>query len=105
MHPGASGARAIVASLLMCSVIACAGNRSAVHGDRILQQSIETYQRSLISRGVTGGSVAGVFRGDQTLAYSIVNSGLAGDTPISPHTIFPIWSMSKPITTAAMIKK
>ena len=95
--------RAIVASLVMLTVIACNANRSDVPDNRVLQQNIEAYQRALIAKGVTGGSVAGVFRGGETLAYSIVNSNLPGDTPISPDTIFPIWSMSKPITIAAMM--
>jgi len=68
-----------------------------------LQRSVETYQRALIAHGVTGSNVAGVFRGDQTLAYSIANSGLEGDTAITAETIFPIFSMSKPITTVAMM--
>ena len=68
-----------------------------------MKQIVAAYQRALITRGVTGGSVAGVFKGGDTVAYSIVNSGLAGDMPISQNTIFPIWSMSKPITIAAMM--
>lgn len=94
---------AIVASLLMSTVIACGENRSDVRGNRVVQQNIEAYQHALIAKGITGGSVAGVFRGGETLAYSIVNSGLAGDTPITTDTIFPIWSMSKPITIVAMM--
>jgi CubicO group peptidase (beta-lactamase class C family) len=95
--------RAIVASLFVLTVAACSGNRGAGPGDQVVQQNIEAYQRALIARGVTGGSVAGVFRGGDTVAYSMVNSGVAGDAPISPNTIFPIWSMSKPITIAAMM--
>jgi CubicO group peptidase (beta-lactamase class C family) len=68
-----------------------------------LERSVEGYQRALIAHGVTGSNVAGVFRGEQTLAYSIANSGLEGDTAITADTIFPIWSMSKPITTVAMM--
>lgn len=98
-----TASRSVVASLLVLTALACAGNRSAAPGDREVQQNIEAYQRALIARGVTGGSVAGVFRGGIPLAYSIVNSGLAGDTPISANTVFPIWSMSKPITIAAMM--
>lgn len=87
--------RAIVISLMMLTLAAC--------GDQAIQQNIAAYQSALIAKGVTGGSIAGVFRGGETLAYSVVNSGLAGDTSISPDTIFPIWSMSKPITVAAMM--
>lgn len=68
-----------------------------------MQQAIETYQRALIARGVTGGSVAGVYRGSEPIAHSVVNSGLPGDTAITAKTIFPIWSMSKPITIVAMM--
>jgi CubicO group peptidase (beta-lactamase class C family) len=95
--------RVIFTSLVVLSLISCAANRSAERGNQAVQQNVEAYQRALIARGVTGGSVAGVFRGRDTVAYSIVNSGLAGDTPISANTIFPIWSMSKPITVVAMM--
>jgi len=95
--------RTIVSSVLILTLVACAGSRSRLPNDQGMQKNIEAYQRALIAKGVTGGSVAGVFRGGETLAYSIVNSGLPGDTPVSPDTIFPIWSMSKPITTAAMM--
>ena len=95
--------RAIFTSLLVLTFIACGGNGSSGSGNQHVQKNIEAYQRALITSGVTGGSVAGVFSGEDTLAYSIVNSGLAGDMPISPSTIFPIWSMSKPITITAMM--
>lgn len=95
--------RAIVASIGALAIVACVGNRSSGTADQNVQRNIEAYQHALIARGVTGGSVAGVFRGGHTLAYSLVNSELAGDTAISANTIFPIWSMSKPITIAAMM--
>lgn len=72
-------------------------------GSKIVKQIFAAYQRALITRGVTGGSVAGVFKGGDTVAHSIVDSGLGGDMPISQNTIFPIWLMSKPITIAAMM--
>ena len=75
--------RAIVACLFVLAVAACGGNRGAGSDDQVVQQNVEAYQRALIARRVTGGSVAGVFRGGDTVAYSIVNSGLAGDAPIS----------------------
>jgi len=80
-----------------------ASARIAEPSNPAIQRNIEEYQRALIARGVTGGSVAGIFTSEDTYAYSVVNSGLSGDTPISPNTIFPIWSMSKPITTVAMM--
>ena len=98
-----STVRAIGSSLLMLAVIACSRNREAGPANQAVQKNIEAYQRALIARGVTGGSVAGVFRGADTVAHSIVNSGIPGDRAISANTIFPIWSMSKPITVAAMM--
>lgn len=89
--------------LLMITIAACTENHGVINDKSSLQQNIEEYQRELIAQGVTGGSVAGVFRRGETLAYSIVNSDLPDDTPILPDTLFPIWSMSKPITTAAMM--
>ena len=68
-----------------------------------LQNSIASYQKALVNSGITGSNVAGVFTADKTLAFSIVNSNIVGDKPISDETIFPIWSMSKPITIAAMM--
>ena len=68
-----------------------------------LQSSVESYQKVLVNAGVTGSNVAGVYSKDKTLAFSIVNSNIEGDKSISNETIFPIWSMSKPITIAAMM--
>lgn len=94
--------RVPAALLALLSVVGCAA-RPEQPATADLKQNVEAYQRALIAAGVTGSSVAGVFRGTDTLVYSIVNSGLAGDTPITSSTIFPIWSMSKPITIAAMM--
>ena len=68
-----------------------------------LQSSVESYQKVLVNAGVTGSNVAGVYSKDKTLAFSIVNSNIEGDKSISNETIFPIWSMSKPITIVAMM--
>ncbi len=97
--------RTIVSSLALVGLASCAGRPGPATDERnqAVQRNVEAYQRALIARGVTAGSVAGVFRGSDTVAMSIVNSGLVGDTPISDSTIFPIWSMSKPITIVAMM--
>ena len=68
-----------------------------------LQSSVESYQKVLVNVGVNGYNVAGVYSKDKTLAFSIVNSNIEGDKSISNETIFPIWSMSKPITIVAMM--
>ena len=68
-----------------------------------LNDNIKEYQEALIRSGVTGSSIAGVFSGSDTLALSAVSSGLPGDREVTEDTIFPIWSMSKPITVVAMM--
>lgn len=95
--------RTIVSFLAVLGLISCAGNSSIDQPNQAVLQSVEAYQRALIARGVAAGSVVGVFKGPDTVAFSLVNSGLTGDTPISANTIFPIWSMSKPITIVAMM--
>ncbi len=95
--------RIIFFGLAVLGLAACGDAPSADRRNPTVQANVEAYQRALIARGVTGGSVAGVFMGPDTVAFSIVNSGLAGDTPISANTIFPIWSMTKPITVVAMM--
>lgn len=68
-----------------------------------LADSVRDYQRALVSHGVTGSSIAGVFRGSEVLAMSAVASDVPEDKPITEDTIFPIWSMSKPVTIVAMM--
>jgi CubicO group peptidase (beta-lactamase class C family) len=68
-----------------------------------LQDSVRTYQEALIAHGVTGSNIAGVFKGSEVLALSAVTSDLPGDQAITEETIFPIWSMSKPVTIVAMM--
>lgn len=68
-----------------------------------LEQNVAAYQEALIRNGVTGSNIAGVFGQSETLALSAVTSNLKGDKAVSEDTIFPIWSMSKPITIVAMM--
>ena len=68
-----------------------------------LADSVRDYQQALVRHGVTGSSIAGVFSDRGVLAMSAVASDLPGDKPITEDTIFPIWSMSKPVTIVAMM--
>ena len=68
-----------------------------------LEEDVAAYQEALIRNGVTGSNIAGVFRNSKTLALSAVSSDIEGDRAVTEDTIFPIWSMSKPITIAAMM--
>jgi len=65
---------------------------------------IRDFQKQLIEEGTTGSNIAMVYKDSEIIYREIVNSDKEGDTDITEQTIFPIWSMSKPITTvAAMI--
>lgn len=60
--------------------------------------------QSLVAEGTIAGAVAGVVRRDQ-LAYleSIGVQDLATRTPMSPRTLFRIYSMTKPVTAVAVM--
>jgi CubicO group peptidase (beta-lactamase class C family) len=44
-----------------------------------------------------------VFKDGETIYHETSNSGMAGDAKINAGTLFPVWSMSKPITTVGML--
>ena len=52
---------------------------------------------------VTGSNLVIVGAADGARAMSVVNSGRPGDRDVDESTVFPIWSMSKPITIVAMM--
>ena len=72
---------------------------------------IKLLQKKLIVDEITGSNVALVYKEGNVVYFNIQNSGKIGDKNISnqsykpyKETIFPIWSMSKPISiVAAMI--
>ena len=65
--------------------------------------AIQKFQKQLIEDETTGSNVAMVFKDDQVVYKEIINSGKEGDKNIDDNTIFPVWSMSKPITIVAMM--
>ena len=67
------------------------------------ENSILKFQNNLIESERTGSNVAMVFKNNKIVYNEIVNSGKEGDKEINSQTIFPIWSMSKPITIVAMM--
>ncbi|MEZ4810697.1 MAG: serine hydrolase [Allomuricauda sp.] len=72
--------------------------------DPIRLGRIANVQQELIKKGQVGSNQVVIFKDGQIIYDSIVNSGLEGDEDITDETLFPIWSMTKPITTvAAMI--
>ena len=68
------------------------------NSDRII-----AFQKQIIMDKITGSNQALVFKDGKIVFNHIENSFIEGDHLISNETIFPIWSMSKPITIVAMM--
>ena len=68
-----------------------------------VENPIEKFQKDLIEQGVTGSNVAQVYKDGEIIYNNISNSSALGDKDIDANTIFPIWSMSKTVTTVAMM--
>ena len=71
--------------------------------NKIENNSIYKFQKQLIDNETTGSNVAMVFKDDKIIYKQVINSEKEGDKNINDETIFPVWSMSKPITTVAMM--
>ena len=65
--------------------------------------AIEAFQKSIIDEEITGSNVAMVFQDGETIYHHVQNSAKSGDRDITSDTIFPIFSMSKPVTIVAMM--
>ena len=76
---------------------------ASCQSNNIESNSIYKFQKQLIEDETTGSNVAMVFKDDKVKYKQIVNSGKDGDKNINDDTIFPVWSMSKPITIVAMM--
>ena len=67
------------------------------------ENSILQFQNELITSEKTGSNIAMVFKDGEVVYNETVNSNKEGDKEINEETIFPIFSMSKPITIVAMM--
>ena len=76
---------------------------SCKSNSKIDNNAIYSFQKQLIEDETTGSNVAMVFKDDKIIYKQFVNSKKEGDKDINDQTIFPVWSMSKPITTVAMM--
>tara|TARA_Y100001933_G_scaffold46134_1_gene43962 strand:+ start:387 stop:1622 length:1236 start_codon:yes stop_codon:yes gene_type:complete len=65
--------------------------------------AIRQFQQSLIDDEITGSNVVMIHRDGKWIYHEAVQSGKKGDRDIDAKTLFPIWSMTKPITTVAMM--
>jgi CubicO group peptidase (beta-lactamase class C family) len=66
-------------------------------------EKIETFQKNLIENEITASNVALVFKDGEVIYNHIENSNNTKGKAIDSNTIFPLWSMSKPVTIVAMM--
>ena len=66
-------------------------------------EPIKAYQKALIDEEITGSNVAMVFQNGKVTYHHVQNSSKPGDKDINPNTLFPIFSMTKPVTTVAIL--
>ena len=66
-------------------------------------QPIQDEQKRLIDQEITASNTFKIVKKGEVIYEHTQNSGKLGDKDITTETIFPIWSMSKPITTVAMM--
>lgn len=67
------------------------------------KEELLSYQQSLITQEITGSNVAMIYSKGERIYHEVVQSNRQGDKNINQNTIFPIWSMTKPITIVAMM--
>ena len=67
------------------------------------ENPIRNFQRDLVENGITGSNAAMVYQNGEIIYDEIINSGAIGDADIDENTIFAIHSMSKTVTTVAMM--
>jgi len=61
------------------------------------------FQNQIIQEGLTGSNAAMVFQNGKVIYSGIANSSAMGDKDIDSETIFAIHSMSKAVTTVAIM--
>ena len=66
-------------------------------------EEVKNFQKKLISSEITGSNVAMVYKDGKVVYHHIENSLHRNGKSIDHNSIFPIWSMSKPITIIAMM--
>ena len=67
------------------------------------QAQILEFQQKLVADGTTGSNVFQLYKSGEIVYNKAVNSGAVGDADISDSTIFAIHSMTKTVTTVAMM--
>jgi len=68
-----------------------------------IKDSVKAYQVELVNNGITGSNITRLYHNNKIQFTNVVNSNKKEDKNINDDSIFPIWSMSKPITIVAMM--
>ena len=73
-------------------------------------EAIKSFQKEIIKSEITGGNVVMIYKEGKVVFLNAENSNLIGDKKINnqsykpyEETLFPIWSMSKPITVVSIM--
>ena len=76
-------------------------NSQTIDSEKIKENVLQKFQKKLVDEAEAGGNVVMVHKNGKKIYHHIQNSYKKGDKLITDQTLFPIWSMSKPITTIA----
>ena len=73
-------------------------------------EAVRNFQKEIIKNEITGSNVVMIFKEGKVVFLNAENSNLIGDKKINnqsykpyQETLFPIWSMSKPITVVSIM--
>ncbi len=73
-------------------------------------EAVKNFQKEIIKNEITGSNVVMIFKEGKVVYLNAENSNLIGDKKINnqsykpyQETLFPIWSMSKPITVVSIM--
>ena len=73
-------------------------------------EAVKNFQKEIIKNEITGSNVVMIFKEGKVVFLNAENSNLIGDKKINnqsykpyKETLFPIWSMSKPITVVSIM--
>ncbi len=73
-------------------------------------EAVKSFQKEIIKKEITGSNIMMIYKEGKVVFLNAENSNLIGDKKISnqsykpyEETLFPIWSMSKPITVVSIM--
>ena len=78
-------------------------NSQTIDSEKIKDNVLKKFQKKIIDQGDAGGNIVMLYKNGKIIYHHIQNSYKKGDKLITDQTLFPIWSMSKPITTIAVL--